>query len=552
MHDYDVAVIGSGAGGLAAAVALAQSGLRTLVLEQHDVPGGWCHSFALDGHRFSPGVHYLGELGPGGRLRSIYEGLGVSRDLVFCELNPDGFDHVRIGAPGAEVRFDIPKGREELTRRLCDRFPAENAGIRAYMATVAHLAEDLSGVLDVTSLRDVLMLPLHSRALARWGLRSSAAMLDAHVHAPLLRAILLAQSGDHGLPPSRAPAPVHASIMAHYFEGAWYPRGGGFALPRAFVRALERSGGEIRLATRVDRILMQKGHVIGLCLGDGTEVRTRFVVSNADPGQTFGRLLRADDVPTQVRAKLARTRWSVSALSLYVATDMDLGAAGMDSGNVWSYAHPDLEAIYGENLGADVDDVPGLFVAASTLKDPSMSPKGHTLEAFTFVGHDAFSEWATSRFGERPLAYAQKKAELTERMLRAVDRVVPGIYGKATLHELATPLTNVHYLRATEGSLYGTEKTRWQVGPWSWPVKSALPGLYLCGASTVSHGVMGATVSGLLAAGAILGVSVPELLRQNGPQLVTVPSEHPELWPAELRPTPPQPRKRPVPGAWAL
>src|SRR3954467_14930999 len=106
MVSWDTVVIGSGAGGLTAAVALARAGQRVLVLEQHYLPGGWCHSFTLEGYRFSPGVHYIGELGPRGQMRRLYEGLGVSRYLEFCELNPDGYDHILI----AGERFDIPTG----------------------------------------------------------------------------------------------------------------------------------------------------------------------------------------------------------------------------------------------------------------------------------------------------------------------------------------------------------------------------------------------------------------------------------------------------------
>ena len=72
---------------MTAAVTLAQAGQRVLVLEKHYVPGGWCHSFTLQGHRFSPGVHYIGELQPGGIMRRIYEGLGVSQDMAFFELS---------------------------------------------------------------------------------------------------------------------------------------------------------------------------------------------------------------------------------------------------------------------------------------------------------------------------------------------------------------------------------------------------------------------------------------------------------------------------------
>ena len=52
-------------------------------------------------------------------MRRIYEGLGVSADLVFCELNPDGFDHIFVG----DEQFDIPKGQENVRRAAQGALP---------------------------------------------------------------------------------------------------------------------------------------------------------------------------------------------------------------------------------------------------------------------------------------------------------------------------------------------------------------------------------------------------------------------------------------------
>ena len=65
VSDCDAIVIGSGSGGLTAALALARAGQRVCVFEQHTLPGGYSQSFSLEGFSFSPGIHYFGQLGPG-------------------------------------------------------------------------------------------------------------------------------------------------------------------------------------------------------------------------------------------------------------------------------------------------------------------------------------------------------------------------------------------------------------------------------------------------------------------------------------------------------
>ena len=527
MNHYDTIVIGSGSGGLTAAVALARAGQKVLVCEQHEIPGGWTHSFTLEGYKFSTGVHYIGEIGRGGYLRAIYEGLDVSKDLEFLEINPDGYDHIFIG----DERFDIPKHKRKYIRRLKDRFPHEAEGIDKYFKLVMDISY---GLMNINSLSRLFKY----RHVLPWLVRSGGKLINECVKDPVLRAILAAQTGDNGVKPSKVSAPMHVGVVAHYFRGAYYPRGGGGAIPKAFVRALQRAGGELRLRTPVQKILLEDGRAVGVELPGGEVAYADNIVSNADPHTTFIKLIGEEKLPRGLKRKVRRVKYSTSCLSLFLAVDLDLEAMGFDSGNYWFYDHADLDKIYQEGMGdTNVYQEPAaMFVTVTTLKDPSKMVRGHhTLEVFAFTSYEPFAKWANEPSGDRSWEYQQLKEQITGRMLTSLERRIPGIKDAIVFNELGTPLTNAHYLNAHQGNIYGIEKGVWQVGPLAFHIRSGIENLYLCGQSTTSHGIGGTVGSGMSAAAAILGVKGTDLLSKDGTPLRVYPSDDISKWPEHLQ-----------------
>jgi phytoene dehydrogenase-like protein len=423
---------------------------------------------------------------------------------------------------------------------LQERFPQEAKGIEGYFTAVQAIMDGVRPLSRIRGPISAIRALFQSYRTIYWALRSGADLINYYVSDPLLRAILAAQSGDHGLPPSQVSAVMHAGVTHHYFDGGYYPLGGAFAIPRAFTRALKRAGGELRLNTKVDKILVEANRVTGVRLATGEEIRANHVVSNADPEVTFGQLIGREHLSPKLQGKLGKVDYSTSALSLYLASDMDLSAAGLDSGNYWLYDHADVDKIYGEgqmDAVINAERPSGMFLTVTTLKDPSKKHSGHhTLEAFAFVNYEPFARWEDQPTGDREWEYQQLKERLAKGMLATLDVHIPGFSDHVVFRDLGTPLSNKHYVNSTKGNLYGINKSRFQVGPWAFNNKTEIAGLWLCGASTpAGHGVAGATSSGLMAARSILGCRYSDLLQQNGPELRIVPSDKPEEWPEDLR-----------------
>jgi phytoene dehydrogenase-like protein len=241
----------------------------------------------------------------------------------------------------------------------------------------------------------------------------------------------------------------------------------------------------------------------------------------------------------KLNKKLEKTKYSCSSLMLFLSVDMDVRKLGLDSGNIWMMENRDMDEIYEEMIDVDIikhNVFPGLFISCTTLKDPtSFDGKHHSLEVITYINPDSFSRFYQEN-DPRSQEYLEFKDLLIQKMIRTLEQVLPGL-GESIVHkELGTPITNKYYLNTTNGCVYGTEKTFGQIGPFSYRAKTEIENLYLCGASIQSHGVAGASYSGVQTAAIILNCSQDELLLKDPLQTVRIyEAEDPTAYPTDIQ-----------------
>ena len=526
VNEFDTVIIGSGAGGLSAALCLARAGQKVAVIEQHYVPGGWCHSFYIDGHRFSPGVHYIGLVDEGQSTSNLYEGLGIANELVFFRMNPDAYEHCWIG----NERIDMPAGVDNLYESLAQRFPAEKRGLKKYLALIQKISKEIQLIPKMNGFWDNITIPYRTRHLGKYGLFSLKRVLGWHIKDPLLQKVLNIQCGDHGLPPAKASFPLHCALMDHYLEGGFYPMGGGGAIVKAMTKAIKKYGGEIRTGQGVKRILVEKTagskkfHATGVELQNGETIKAKRIVSNTDPTNTY-KMVGTENLSNKLQVKLDKTRYSVTSLMFFITVNMDLKHSALDSGNIWLMPNRDMDDLYNELTTVDLlekEEFATLFISCSSLKDPtSYDGREHTIEVVTFIDYDLFKSRLPEGDGYAA-AYKKFKGQLCDKLVNNLEKVIPGIRDHIVHLELGSPTTNEYYINSTKGNVYGTEKGFFQTGPFSYAAQTEIENLYMCGASIMAHGVAGSSYSGVKTAALILQCREEELLKPDDTQRVRV------------------------------
>jgi phytoene dehydrogenase-like protein len=344
------------------------------------------------------------------------------------------------------------------------------------------------------------------------------------------------QCGDHGLSPKKASFPVHAAVMGHYLNGAYYPHGGGGGIVKAMTKAIKNQNGTVKVESGVKKIILNDAkEAIGVETQEGEKLFSNVIVSNADPHKTYLGLIGKEYLSKGLIKKLNKTKYSVTSLILFLTLEIDLSDLKLDSGNYWLIRNEDFDGHFNELTNTDVtkgDTFPTVFMSCTTLKDPSSyDGKHHNFEIVTYVSYDCMKpfEGMEDYHNEE---YKSFKEKITNKLMNNVEQLIPDARKHAVTVELGTPKTNEYYIDATEGNVYGTEKSLMHVGPLAYKNRTEIKNLYLAGASTLSHGVTGATSSGVNAAANILGIEADQVLTSKEDQFLRIyDADNPETWP---------------------
>lgn len=507
IHRFDAIVIGSGIGGLGAAATLARfKGWRVLVLEQHYEIGGLTHSFRRGSASWDAGLHYVGELEATGLPRHLFDFVTGGR-LEWHKM-PDDFDRVTL--PG--VSFAVPSNFADYQDRLVELYPAEKRSISRYFrdinASNSWLAVDTMAKLAPALLRQTV------RAIndLRTGnsRRTTSEYLEQSFKSPQLKALLSYCWGDYGVTPKHSSFAVHALIVHHYRNGAYYPVGGPERIARLAEQVIENAGGAILIQSEALEILTENGIAEGVRVrhapsGDVVDYAAPIVISDIGLLATYKKLIQADAHPAilDLRKRLSKLDHGASAVQVFIELRASPETIGIHGENFWLFETIDQERVLSDS-DALLNGTPiAAYISFPSLKSAGVGP--HTAEIIAPVRPEAFEQWRVHGFNDRAADYLEMKVRVAAGLIELADRHIPGFRDLVSYAEVATPLTLEHYIGRAGGRMYGLAATpallkEKAIGP-NTPIK----GLFIAGNDSGFLGIVGALMGGLLASARSIG-----------------------------------------------
>ena len=461
-HQEDVLIIGSGIGGLTAAILLLKLGCRVTVVEKNPLPGGLMRSYRRDGIDCPVGVHYMGALAEGQPLRRMFDYLGVAAQIPLERMGSAGVIDRYIFD---DFTFDLPEGIGAFAESLQRAFPGEGAGIDVVIRNLLDISARMS------EFEALLPQPRDFESMAAY-LEPLGVLMTRLQCSPALRRVLGIPSSWIGIPPDECPVYYHHMALASYLLSAWRPACTGAAMADVFAGRVTSLGGAIVAGDPVEQVLIHQGAVHGVALESGRTLNAGRVVGAIHPRTLLG-LLPAAVVKPSYRRRLSRLEDTQGIFSAYFAVDAD--------------AHPELPYNVFRIFAEEEGTVPrGFFYQLRKTGRPRLN----LLSLMTSSPAAEWERWAHTRTGRRGDDYREAKERKAEGLILEAEKIF-GPHRGLRLLDASTNLTLRDWVNTPGGSAYGIMRsTRQQVGA-AMLNRMSVEGLYLAGQNVLAAGIFG-------------------------------------------------------------
>ena len=476
-------VIGSGFGGLSAAIRLRAMGYDVVVVEALDQPGGRARVFKDNGYTFDGGPtvvtapYLFDELFTlvGRDPRDYFELLPV--DPYYRVEFPEGghFDYV-----GDEER--IIAQIEQLNRKDVD-------GYRKMVAHMKRIFEvGYEGLADVPFGKFTDMLKVAPAMVELESYRTVYGLTSKYLQDERLRQVFTFQPLLVGGNPFTT---TSIYSMIHWVErkwGVWFAKGGTTSIVNAMVKLLGELGVEVRLNAPVQTIEVEGGKAKAVVLESGERLACDVVVSNADPSMVYKHMIQPKDRPRHSDARVDRVRGSMSLFVAYFGTTKKFDDIKHHTIVLGPRYKGLLDDIFKKKVLADDFS---LYLHRPTATDASLAPEGH----------DAWYVLSPVPNLKGTTDWEQEAPRYLDKIVKSLDRLAPGLSSSVTSVRHIDPRHFLSDFRTAQGAAFGPEPILTQSAWFRYHNASPdVGGLFFVGAGTHP----GAGMPGVLSSSKVL------------------------------------------------